>query len=202
MPAHAAVIDGLPYPVASWGSCTDLPGACPRSAGTTASSAGIGAERLSTMADAFDVGAFAAWVGAFLGDLVAVVSDLVFVIMLLLFMVVDAAGHPVDVVPQGTPGRLETPALVPRGAGSLLHGLPVHPVEVAAGDQVRVGDAPVVVVPAGHAALVAPEVEVRVLRPGMSTIVVVDPSASASGSPTEDEPTEARAEHTERDSPP
>jgi len=43
-----------------------------------------------------------------------------------------------------------TPVLIPRGAAGLLAGLSLDPVEVVAGDVVRVGDADVAVVPAAH----------------------------------------------------
>jgi L-ascorbate metabolism protein UlaG (beta-lactamase superfamily) len=43
-----------------------------------------------------------------------------------------------------------TPVLIPRGAASLLGGLGLEPVEVAAGEEVRIGDATVHVVRAVH----------------------------------------------------
>jgi L-ascorbate metabolism protein UlaG (beta-lactamase superfamily) len=43
-----------------------------------------------------------------------------------------------------------TPVLLPRGSARLLAGLSLDPVEVVAGDVVRVGEAEVTVVPAAH----------------------------------------------------
>lgn len=52
-----------------------------------------------------------------------------------------------------TLARAETAAVVPRGAATLLHGLPFAAVhEVAAGEQLRVGGVEVSVVPAWHPA--------------------------------------------------
>jgi L-ascorbate metabolism protein UlaG (beta-lactamase superfamily) len=54
-----------------------------------------------------------------------------------------------------------TPVLLPRGAGQLLRGLRLEPVEVSAGDVVPVGDATVHVVPAVHDATRWPGGRVR-----------------------------------------